>query len=76
MNTGSRDEQELLRNVGRIARALERIANALERRSPMPPKPSRGEMTAAWRALIRNEAEAQAMDEADPSAVDPDEARE
>jgi len=30
MNTGSRDERELLNNVDRIARATERIARALE----------------------------------------------
>jgi hypothetical protein len=30
MNTGSRDEQTMLANIGRIARALERIADALE----------------------------------------------
>jgi hypothetical protein len=39
MNTGSRDEQTMLANIGRIARALERIADALE--ATTPPAPSR-----------------------------------
>jgi hypothetical protein len=30
MNAGSRDEKQMLANIGRVASALERIANTLE----------------------------------------------
>lgn len=33
MNTGSRDEQQMLANIGRIATALERIADAEEKQA-------------------------------------------
>jgi hypothetical protein len=36
VNTGSRDEQRMLANIGRAAKALERIADSLEQRDPVP----------------------------------------
>src|SRR5262245_52547879 len=38
VNTGSRDEQQMLRDIGRAARALERIADAVEPQRAQDPE--------------------------------------
>jgi uncharacterized protein with PhoU and TrkA domain len=46
MNTGSRDERQMLTDINRIAQALERIADAAEALADRPLSPARAERVA------------------------------